>query len=312
VNKQATLGAISALVLGLAAVPPAAAQASRTWVSGVGDDANPCSRTAPCKTFAGAISKTAAKGEINVLDPGAFGAVTITKSISIIATGQEAGVLASATNGIIINAGANDVVVLRGLDIEGIGTGLRGVRVLAGGALHIENCTINGFNGNPGVGISFEPSGQSQLFIKDTFVRDNRTSMTGGGILIKPSGGGAAVAVLDNVRSERNSYGVRAENNSRVTIRDSVLGNNNSNGLAAVSSGSAVNVQLIDSVVSYNGQNGILVSGSNAIAGIGGNSITGNGTGLQTAALGQIVSFGDNYVQGNTTDGSPTSTPGTI
>src|SRR5688572_26930587 len=100
-----------ALVLAALALPaPAFGQASRTWVSGVGDDANPCSRTAPCKTFAGAISKTAAGGEINTVDPGAFGAVTITKSITIRARGGEAGVLTSLTNAIIINAGVNDKV----------------------------------------------------------------------------------------------------------------------------------------------------------------------------------------------------------
>src|ERR1700712_226303 len=103
---------------------PAAAQATRTWVSGVGDDANPCSRTAPCKTFAGAISKTAATGEINVLDPGGYGAVTITKSISIISDHVEAGVLVGATNGIIINVpNASDRVLLEGLDIDGAGVG---------------------------------------------------------------------------------------------------------------------------------------------------------------------------------------------
>src|SRR5690242_3697373 len=107
----------------------AQAQATRTWVSGVGDDANPCSRTAPCKTFAGAISKTASGGEINVLDPGGFGAVTITKSITISSEGFEAGVLVSGTNGIVISAGAGDIVILRGLDIEGLGTGLSGIKV---------------------------------------------------------------------------------------------------------------------------------------------------------------------------------------
>src|SRR3954466_8436206 len=96
------------------------AQATRTWVSGVGDDANPCSRTAPCKTFAGAISKTAAAGEINALDAGGFGAVTITKSITISGEGVEAGVLVSGTNGINVFTGASDVVVLRGLDIIGL------------------------------------------------------------------------------------------------------------------------------------------------------------------------------------------------
>src|SRR5580693_2429120 len=112
----------------LAAATQLAAQATRTWVSGVGDDANPCSRTAPCKTFAGAISKTATGGEINVLDPGGFGALTITKSITVSATGVTAGVLVSGTNGFVIVApGAQ--VILKGLDFDGLGTGLNGVRV---------------------------------------------------------------------------------------------------------------------------------------------------------------------------------------
>src|SRR5436189_5871440 len=106
-------GAILALVL---QALPAQAQATRTWVSGVGDDANPCSRTAPCKTFAGAISKTAASGEINCLDPGGFGGVTITKSIAIRCHYTEGGVLVSGTNAIVINAAATDKVTLRGLD----------------------------------------------------------------------------------------------------------------------------------------------------------------------------------------------------
>src|SRR5499427_6520406 len=110
---------------------PARAQATRTWVSGVGDDANPCSRTAPCKTFPGAISKTAPGGEINVLDPGSFGPVTITKAISIISEGFTAGVLVSGTNAIIVSAGPNDAIVLRGLDIEGLGTGIDAIKFLS-------------------------------------------------------------------------------------------------------------------------------------------------------------------------------------
>src|SRR5664279_823389 len=95
---------------------PAFAQATRTWVSGVGDDVNPCSRTAPCKTFPGAISKTAAGGEIDCLDPGGFGAVTITKSITIACEGTgEGGILVAGTNGVTVNAGPNDMVILRGL-----------------------------------------------------------------------------------------------------------------------------------------------------------------------------------------------------
>src|SRR5579864_3019410 len=127
----------------------ASAQASRTWVSGVGDDANPYSRTAPCKTFAGAISKTAAGGEIDALDPGGFGAVTITKAITIDGGGgQVASVLVSGTNGIVVQAGPSDVVILRNLRINGIGTGINGIRFLSGKDLNVENCFIFGFTTN--------------------------------------------------------------------------------------------------------------------------------------------------------------------
>src|SRR5262245_43224726 len=117
-----SLAVISSLLILMTS--PCYAQATRTWVSGVGDDVNPCSRTAPCKTFAGAISKTAAGGAINCLDPGGFGAVTITKAIEISCESGEAGVLVAGTNGIIVSAGVNDVIVLRGLDIQGFGSGL--------------------------------------------------------------------------------------------------------------------------------------------------------------------------------------------
>src|ERR1700751_5459459 len=136
----------AALVAGFSTA--AYSQASRTWVSGVGDDANPCSRTAPCKTFAGAISKTAVDGEINVLDPGGFGAVTITKSIKIISDHVEAGVLVSGTNGIVVNVGSTDNVLLEGLDIEGLGTGLNGVQIIGGGSVVIRRTSINHFIGN--------------------------------------------------------------------------------------------------------------------------------------------------------------------
>src|SRR5207253_9475097 len=127
----------------------AQAHATRTWVSGVGDDANPCSRTAPCKTFAGAISKTAPSGEIDALDPGGFGAVTITKSITIDGGGgQVASVLVSGTNGIIVSAAATDVVTLRNLRINGIGSGLNGIQYLAGKAVIVQNCDIFGFTQN--------------------------------------------------------------------------------------------------------------------------------------------------------------------
>jgi hypothetical protein len=133
-----------ALLLGLSS--PVYAQATRTWVSGVGDDANPCSRTAPCKTFAGAISKTAPGGEIDVMDDGGYGGVTITKSITINGGGHVAGVLTgSGTTGILINAGATDVVVLRGLTFTGTSGAVSAVRYLAGKYVVVEDSTIDGY-----------------------------------------------------------------------------------------------------------------------------------------------------------------------
>jgi hypothetical protein len=123
----------------------ASAQASRTWVSGVGDDANPCSRTAPCKTFAGTISKTATGGEISVLDPGGFGAINITKSITINGGGELASILGAGTNGIVINAPDTAVVILRNLQLNGFGTGLAGIRFNTGSALIVEDVMVYGF-----------------------------------------------------------------------------------------------------------------------------------------------------------------------
>lgn len=130
-------GAMSALSF----VAPASAQATRTWVSGVGDDANPCSRTAPCKTFPGAYSKTATGGEINCIDPGGFGTITISKSITINCAETHAGVLASGTTGITVNAGATEVFI-EGLDIDGVGTGVNGIVVNGGGTVIIRKCSI--------------------------------------------------------------------------------------------------------------------------------------------------------------------------
>src|SRR6516162_584325 len=170
---------------------PAHAQATRTWVSGVGDDANPCSRTAPCKTFAGAISKTAPFGEINCLDPGGFGAVTITKSIIISCETGTAGVLVSGTNGIVVNVTSTDVVYLRGLDFEGLTTGLSGILFLGAGTLHVEHCLIRKFNSSSaGMGISVATNGPAKLYVSDTYVTDNGTGNIGGGIVIRPTTAG--------------------------------------------------------------------------------------------------------------------------
>ncbi len=286
----------------LASAGSASAQATRTWVSGVGDDANPCSRTAPCKTFAGAISKTAAQGEISVLDPGGFGGVTITKSISIVADGSEGGLLVAGTNGIVINAGVNDHITLRGLTLEGLGTGLGGIRFLAGAALHVEDCTINNFT----TGIDFQPSGASELVVRNTVIR-NTTAATGGGILIKPSGAGTALALIESSGVTNHRFGLRAEPGSKVTVRNSYASNNSTNGFLAIAATGAAELNLENVVASGNVGAGVRSEGSaNSIVRLWSSGVFNNGTGLQAVTGGQILSFGQNRNAGNTAAGAPT------
>jgi hypothetical protein len=175
--------ALPALAL-IALVAPSSAfgQATRTWVSGVGDDANPCSRTAPCKTFAGAISKTANGGEINCLDPGGFGGVTIGKSLTIKCHYTEGGVLVSGTNAIVVNAAATDTVTLRGLDINGIGVGaqtsLSGVKVLSARKVRVFDSEIYRFQD----GVTIAPtSATTSVILKNNHIHDN-----GNGVVTAP------------------------------------------------------------------------------------------------------------------------------
>src|SRR5258708_6829298 len=182
---------------------------SRTWVSGVGDDLNPCTRTAPCLTFAGALVKTAAGGEIDALDPGDFGAVTITKSISIVANGVNAGIVASGVNAIIVSAGFNDVVTLKGLTLEGTGLGLSGIKFNTGAVLQVENCTINNFTVN---GIDFNPSGASAvLTVKNSSIRNNAGTGVGGmgGVFLHPVTIGARATFI-GVHFDHNLIGLHA------------------------------------------------------------------------------------------------------
>jgi len=301
-------GVFVSLVLWLGTSSVAYAQASRTWVSGVGDDANPCSRTAPCKTFAGAISKTAAGGEIDALDPGGFGAVTITKAITIDGGPNAGGILYAGTNGIVVNAGANDVVIIRNVNFHGFGTGLNGIRFLAGATLVVENVKIQN---NSQVGISFEPAGNSQLLVKDTIVQNNVT----GGILIKPGAAGFARAVLTRVKAIQNGFGVRAEDRSNVTISDSVASLNGFNGFLSISSSAATNVFIENSVAASN-QNpaggGIVSGGALSTVRISNIDTFNNGNGLLATGGGAILSFGNNKNAGNGVNGAPTGSAGAL
>ena len=286
---------------------PAQAQATRTWVSGVGDDANPCSRTAPCKTFAGAISKTAPGGEINCLDPGGFGAVTIIKAMTISCQYTEGGALAGG-NGVVVNAGPTDVVVLRGLDIFGVNPPTNGIRFIAGAALHVQDCSIKRFNAANSNGISFAPTGASELYVSDTRISENGNGTTGAGIQIQPSGAGSAKVVLNRVEVNNNIVGIRADAAAgtgpiNVSVIDSVGSGNAFHGIVAISAGPSVQFMVDGTTSSNNVDAGIRTAGAgNPIIRLSNSNITGNGTGADQAT-GQILSFGNNHIEGNTANG---------
>jgi hypothetical protein len=281
--------------------------ATRTWVSGVGDDANPGSRTAPCKTFAGAISKTAAGGEINVLDPGGFGAVTITKSITIDATGVFASVLASGTSGISIN-GAGINVVLRGLSIDGAGTGLSGVRIIAADKVHVEDCEIFGFTAGVARGIDDSRSAGGLLFVTNTTVREN-----GSGIVVRPAAGSTAIqAFIDHVRLVGNTAdGLIAGSGSRVTISNSLIAWNLTHGLFAESPIATAELDAETCVVVANAQG--IHANPGATIRISNQHVVGNTSGLSVTGGGVFATWGNNRVagngSGNTVPGSPAPIP---
>jgi hypothetical protein len=227
----------ASLVLGAATLH---AQATRTWVSGVGDDANPCSRTAPCKTFAGAISKTAPGGEINVLDPGGFGGVTITKAITISSTCFEAGVLVSGTPGITVAAGPNDRVILEGLDIYGLGTGTNGVNFASGLVLIIRNSKILYF-ANQGVNVASNTA-NARVVIQNCLIAFNGTSGNGntGGVAVQGNGVANAAVLIDTVLEANLNYGLQVTGLSNLaTFTRSFV---NPTGIVSVNNGKLFSV----------------------------------------------------------------------
>jgi hypothetical protein len=288
----------------------AQAQASRTWVSGVGDDVNPCSRTAPCKTFAGAISKTAAGGEINCLDPGGFGAVTITKSLTISCPYTEGGALAGG-NGIVVNLPlASDVVYIRGLDIFGVNPPSNGIRMVGVGTLHVQDCVIRRFNGLNSQGISFQPSGVAQLYVHNTTIANNGNGATGGGILVQPTGAGNAKVELRDVRVIDNAnHGIRFDTTGNpgptgtvVTVVDSQITGNSANGITVIQPGGVPTTMMVaNTTVSHNVAFGISATGAGtATVRVSGSVITGNvNAGIQTGGGGTVRSYGDNLLDGN-------------
>jgi hypothetical protein len=303
-------GAVLAPVL---AANPAQAQ-SRTWVTGSGgSDANPCSRTAPCQTFAGAISKTAANGEINCIDSGAYGTVTITKSITIDCHDVFAGVLNSGVTGVTVNfdsfgADVRKSVRLRNLNFQGADTGLNGIRIIGGAAsagseVYIDDVRIEGDFGGTMRGITDERSGGGKLFVTNTIIRN----VGGSGIVVLPASGSTRIDVSLNrvsVQVAGNS-GVAINNGAKAMIRNSVFSGNVNNGIDVEGAGAEATVS--DSVSSNNGSSGVFVAGG-AVVRLGNTDIGYNATGI----TGATSSFVNNRIAGNTAAGTaPTPIPPT-
>lgn len=218
-------GGVTAVLL-TSMMAPAHAQATRTWVSGVGDDANPCSRTAPCKTWAGAISKTAARGVINALDPGGFGAVTITKSITIDGGGHTASALVFGVNGIIINAGSTDDVVLRNIDIVSVGSpcAASGVRILSARSVRMDDVTISGFNFGVEAPV---PGSSADVFVDLALNGLDIHHSCGAGLQLVPAAGHHVRATIDRTSITDSNVALRVGPGAEAWASNSQFSLNN-------------------------------------------------------------------------------------
>ena len=297
-----TLNILAVAAFLLTVTSMANAQATRTWVSGVGDDVNPCSRTAPCKTFAGAISKTAVDGEIDALDSGGFGAVTITKAITIDGDSNLAGVLAAGVNGIQVNITAtsgSNVVELRNLSINGAGTGTNGIRItgtVANVAVFVEKCVIFGFRAGNGRGISDERTIAGSLSVQETLVKNN----SGSGIVA--IGAGLGTVTLNNVQSEKNGgagfvvSGGNVNGGRLMFARNCVATKNTVAGFLAEN---GAKMDIIDSATVYNAA-GIESDAANTEVRVSRTTVTRNTANGLVLGGGTILSYGTNEVSGNT------------
>ncbi len=295
----------------------AMAQATRTFVSGVGNDADPCSRTAPCRTFAGAFNKTKAGGEISVLDPGGYGGLTINKSISINGEwGGEAGslVAGAGVNGITINAGATDMVNIRGLYVQGTATASNGIRYLAGGFVHIQNTVINNFRatsagGGNGILVAPTTAGNFVLDLDNVLLVDNGVAANNGaGLAIRPTGAAVVRVTGMRVQSLNNRVGIDINGDLGtgaidLTLADSTLSRNAGDGLSCFSpnGGDAlVRVTVDSSMAAGNGGIGVHSVGQRCTVRVKDTVSTANAAaGLQANNSGVLQSYGDNATEGN-------------
>ena len=299
-----TFTGLAILVFTLMVASGVQAQATRTWVSGVGDDVNPCSRTAPCKTFAGAISKTAAGGEIDALDPGGFGTLTITKSILVDGTNGQG--FASTNNaggisGFTINDSAtgspNTIVVrLRNLAINGASLtilGTNGINFVSGGTLQVENVRILNQSAD---GIRKSSNTAGRLILSDVTISECGSD----GIELAGTNVGNDAVTMDRVNITKCNTGVRVTNRATVAISNSVISNHiGVPGIGVVTAGPSggglvdlENVQINMNLIGVQSNAGNVIRLSNV-------HMTGNGNALNFNS-GAIATYNNNRIFGNT------------
>lgn len=309
--------ALGFIVFTLALASAAQAQATRTFVSGVGNDADPCSRTAPCRTFSGALIKTFINGEINALDPGGFGTVSITKSVTIDGGDHtHASILASGTTGVTINIAVNvndphRRVTLRRLSINGTGpsgavgtnTGIRGVNVVTNGLsqLYVEDCYIQNFT-TTGIRVDFAaPAAGTRVSVKNTKI----SNITGGagtaGIEINTSTNFIA-AVLDNVRVEGTATGVNVRERAFVAVRDSLITNNSSAGVAVNAAPSNTSFVSLERSYLFSTTTGVAAGAAGTTVDLSNTTITQNVTGISSGGA-TVNSHGNNQIFNNVSAG---------
>ncbi|HEY6188651.1 MAG TPA: right-handed parallel beta-helix repeat-containing protein [Pyrinomonadaceae bacterium] len=311
-----TLRLVAILACVACGASAAHAQQLRSWVSGVGDDGNPCTRTAPCKTFATAQSNTFTDGEINVLDPGGFGTVTIIKSLTIDGTGTFTSILApsfsTAINVNLTDLSGNDplrTVRLRGISLNGNGqNGNAGTRAATRGInisssnpgivlVFIEDCVIDGFTNE---GLLFNSNG-GRMNVRNTTIRNNGTA----GIKIDSSGSNLNRATIEHSTVTLSGNGIHVEDNGRVSITDVVL-SHNTNGLNVTNATASTQVNIFHSMIAENTANGIISAGPVTFSTVNVSEcmIADNSTGLAPSGNGRIFSSLNNTLASNAVDGA--------
>jgi endonuclease V-like protein UPF0215 family len=305
-----TLAAVATIVVTLAGAPAGAATlAARTFLASFGNDANSCTTPQdPCRDFNAALDKTAAGGQLSILDGGPYGAPMVDKSITV--DGESAhGVVVLMTLNVVV--GDADIVVLRGLVLGG-GFSSSFIRFAGTGTLQVEGCVVDGTNNGHGgaTGIHIEPRGPSRVFVADTVVRNLLTNDAHALRLLAPDRG-PTVVTLERVRFEHNVSGIAVVAHEgdvervQITLRESVIAQHENNGIEVASNQArgSVDVLVENTALAANARVGVSCGGGSGRVRLRNTTVTHNGVGIS----GSVFSYGDNTIDENDTDGTPAS-----